>query len=80
VCVCLAGPAAVVFRVAWMCLTLIAAQCGTAGFALVVLQVVYEDGSSEELFMGLQRVRLLVSAGEQLARPDAATLLHLSTK
>jgi DNA mismatch repair protein MSH6 len=43
-------------------------------------KVVYEDGSCEELWMGLQRVRLLVSAGEQLTPPAAATLQQLADK
>jgi len=44
------------------------------------LQVVYDDGSSEQLWMGVQRVRLLITAGEELQRPSAGTLQLLARR
>eukprot|EP00775_Hariotina_reticulata_P004536 gene4536-4788_t len=41
-------------------------------------KVVYDDGSTEQLWMGLQRVRLLISKGEQLPAPDASVLQQLA--
>jgi hypothetical protein len=47
---------------------------------LCICQVVYSDGETEWLWMGLERVRLLITAGEELAGPDAGTLQHLAHK
>jgi hypothetical protein len=44
------------------------------------LQVVYEDGSCEAVWMGVERVRLLLSAGEELTPPSAASLQQLSDR
>lgn len=46
--------------------------------AVCVCQVVYTDGQQEWLWMGLERVRLLISAGEELFGPDAGTLQQLA--
>lgn len=40
----------------------------------------YVDGETHWLWMGLERVRLLIMAGEDLPRPDAATLQHLANR
>jgi hypothetical protein len=46
----------------------------------VVLQVVYEDGDVASMWMGVERTRLLITAGEELQRPDAATLQMLANR
>lgn len=43
-------------------------------------QVVYDDGEVGWLWMGVERVRLLITAGEELAPPDAATLQQLARR
>lgn len=45
-----------------------------------MLQVVYEDGSKEHMWVGLERIRLLITAGEELQRPDAGTLQLLANR
>lgn len=46
----------------------------------VVLQVVYEDGDVASMWMGVERTRLLITAGEELQRPNAAALQRLATR
>lgn len=47
---------------------------------LCCVQVVYDDGQVDWLYMGLERVRLLITAGEELTPPDAATLQQLAQR
>lgn len=50
-------------------------------FALsICCQVVYKDGQSENLWLGIQRVRLMISPGEQLPPPDALALRQLAQR
>lgn len=41
-------------------------------------QVKYKDGEEEDLWLGIERVRLMIQPGEQLQPPDAATLRELA--
>lgn len=53
--------------------------CGGA-VAGLLSQVVYVDGETDWLWMGVERVRLLITAGEELPRPDAVTLQQLAQR
>lgn len=41
-------------------------------------QVKYKDGEEEDLWLGIERVRLMIQPGEQLQPPDAVTLRKLA--
>ncbi|WIA30589.1 hypothetical protein OEZ86_000671 [Tetradesmus obliquus] len=41
-------------------------------------KVKYKDGEEEDLWLGIERVRLMIQPGEQLQPPDAATLRELA--
>jgi hypothetical protein len=61
------------------CLSCCKVPCGACLFS-VVLQVIYEDGDVAKMWMGVERTRLLITAGEELQRPDAATLQQLANR
>lgn len=42
--------------------------------------MVYVDGETDWLWMGVERIRLLITAGEELPRPDAVTLQQLANR
>jgi hypothetical protein len=43
-------------------------------------QVKYKDGEEEELWLGIEHVRLMIQPGEQLQPPDAATLRDVALR
>lgn len=55
-------------------------RCGPEVSLCVVLQVVYDDSSADWMWMGVERVRLLITSGEELQRPSAGTLQALSRR
>jgi hypothetical protein len=47
---------------------------------LLRCQVKYKDGDAEDLWLGIEHVRLMIQPGEQLQPPDASTLRDVALR